>query len=42
MEAELQTQIPGLDHVISEYSMVSAEPFVLPFSFVSNNVCRVT
>jgi hypothetical protein len=24
MEAELQSQIPGLDHVISEYSVVSA------------------
>lgn len=23
MEAEIQTQIPGIDHVISEYSVVS-------------------
>lgn len=42
MEAELQTQIPGLDHVISEYSMVSTKSFVLPFSFVLNDVYRVT
>lgn len=23
MESEIQTQIPGIDHVISEYSVVS-------------------
>lgn len=33
MEAELQTQIPGLDHVISEYSMVSAKPYCFAFLF---------
>ena len=28
MEAEIQAQIPGLDHVISEYSVVSLEMLV--------------
>lgn len=29
MEAELQSQIPGLDHIISEYSVVCLSAHVL-------------
>lgn len=28
MEAEIQAQIPGLDHIISEYSVVSLKAMV--------------
>lgn len=38
MEGQIQAQIPGLDHVISEYSVVSLNPRFRFYVFLPANV----